>query len=107
MSFLSRMFGGDADPKADHLADVPSFTVDGVTFRCWVTEQGQRYEWRSTDGRCFAGRNVGSATCWASVDRRMIGESYVTTRDLMTRREISSLRHAIIAAVGAAKRRAA
>lgn len=79
----------------DHLATSPPFTVAGVTFRCWVTDGGHRYEWRSTDGRCRVGRNVGNAMCWAIADGRVLGTHF------------ASLKLAMIAAVRAADRRAA
>jgi len=40
----------------DRLSDVPSFSIGNVTWRCWVTDNGQRYEWRSTCGRYRVGR---------------------------------------------------
>jgi hypothetical protein len=79
-----------AKPLPDRLSGIPTFEIDGTTFRCWVTDSGHRYEWRSTDGRSFAGRNEGSATAWASFDRKVVGRAYPT------------LKFAMAAAVGAA-----
>ena len=67
---------------------VPAFEFDGVTFRCWITDDGvnelgipaKRHEWRSVDGRCRAGRNSGNAMSWSSVDGRMFGIHFQSTR---------------------------
>jgi len=40
----------------DRLSDVPAFTLGRTEWRCWVTDSGQRYEWRSTCGRYRVGR---------------------------------------------------
>lgn len=58
-----------------------SFTIANVTFRCWIVEDGQRYEWRSLDGRLTAGRNVGLSTCWARAQGRHLGSHF---KDLKT-----------------------
>lgn len=65
----------------DSRSTVPCFSVAGVTFECWVTDAGHRYEWRSTCKRAAAGRQV--ALCWAVVDGRRIGDQYETLRRAM------------------------
>lgn len=66
---------------ADHLSSAPTFSLGSVTFRCWVTDNGQRYEWRSTCGRYFAGRN--GAHHWSSTDRNLVGSEFPTLKAAM------------------------
>jgi len=79
---------------SDRMADVPPFTLGAVTWRCWVIDE-DRYEWRSEGGRGAAGRNEGSATCWASLD------------GIVVEAAASTLREAMHAASAAARRRTA
>lgn len=65
----------------DHLSTVPVFSINGVTFRCWVTDAGQRYEWRSTCGRYSAGRS--GKHHWASINRRVIGDQFASLKSAM------------------------
>lgn len=58
---------------SDRLLDVPVFTIEGVTFRCWETGdgpneigiEGRVCEWRSTCGRYRVGRSDGMVLCYA------------------------------------------
>lgn len=72
----------------DIRSSAPDFTCNGITFRCWITDAGGRYEWRSLDGRLFVGRNVGSGTCWARAGRQRVGTAY---RDLKTAMQAATL----------------
>jgi len=67
--------------SADHLSSVPAFTTGAVTWRCWITDGGQRYEWRSTCGKFRAGRAL--AFCWARSGDRIVGKAYKTLSDAM------------------------
>lgn len=78
---------------ADRLSSAPPFTLAGITWRCWVTDRGQRYEWRSEDGWLAAGRS--GPVFWARADGRWAGDRHPT------------LRAAMAAAIGAARRAAA
>lgn len=77
----------------DYLSSAPVFTLVDVTWRCWVTDNGHRYEWRSECGRLTAGRS--GAEYWARADGRKCGESH------------HNLRAAMAAAMQAARRAAA
>lgn len=75
-----------------------TFIIGDIFFRCFVVSDGEasvRYEWRTDDGRCRIGRNLGNAMCWAEVDGRKLGSHYV------------GLKPAMLAASHFAKRRAA
>lgn len=77
----------------DCLSTVPTFALGDSVWRCWVTDNGQRYEWRSTCGRMRAGRRDG---LWrAVVDGREVYGSH------------ESLKAAMQAAHRASERRAA
>lgn len=65
---------------SDRPSSSPKFTVDGVTFQCWIVDGGHRYEWRSTCGRCRVGRNAGNAMAWSSADGAMLGAHFVGLR---------------------------
>ena len=69
--------------STDHPSTVDIFSIGDVTFRCWVTDDGSRYEWRSTCGRYRAGRNVGMASCWSMRDDRPVGHQYETLKRAM------------------------
>ena len=77
----------------DRRSTVPTFTVAGVTFVCWIVDDGNRYVWRSECGRYAAGR-IGRL-CWARRDGQVVGA------------EFPSLKFAMSVAVGAAQRRSA
>jgi hypothetical protein len=77
----------------DHSSAVPHFTIAGVTFACWVVDDGQRYVWRSTCGRYAAGRMV--RAYWSRRDGRVVGAEFL------------SLKLAMVTAVGAAQWRVA
>lgn len=85
-------FAGTGKMVPDHLSAVPPFTLTGVVWRCWVTDGGQRFEWRSDDGRLTAGRD--GAEYWARADGRLAGGRH------------TSLRAAMAAAIGAVRRAA-
>jgi hypothetical protein len=59
------------------------FAIGNVTFRCHQVDGGQRYEWRSTDGRCTAGRNPGKGSHWAKTEGASVGQSFPTLRAAM------------------------
>jgi len=72
------------------MKEVPSaaapFLIEGITFTCFaVTEPdgAQRYEWRTSDGGCIAGRNVGNGMHWARYGAKHLGEYYSTLRAAM------------------------
>lgn len=89
----------------DHRSTVPPFTVAGVTFVCWVVDDGvndlglpaTRYVWRSTCGRFAAGHRYvnGRRLFWARGDGEVVGAEFPTRKFAMG------------AAVGAAHRSAA
>lgn len=56
---------------------VPEFSIAGVTFTCWITEEND-YVWRSACGRTAVGR--GGRTFWARADGQGLGTGYVTLR---------------------------
>lgn len=66
---------------ADHLSSAPPFSLGAITFRCWVTDGGQRYEWRSECGRFVAGRS--GAEFWARADGRGAGDRHLSLRAAM------------------------
>ena len=93
--------------NTDRLSTSPNFTMHGVTWRCWITDEGGRYEWRSTCGRFRAGRSLAAAdpsafppgkaptfvaVHWARAGDRIVGKKYRTLREAMA---------AAIAALGA------
>ena len=55
-----------------------TFKIDGVKFDCWIVDDGHRYEWRSTCGQAFAGRDV--QTFWARANGRDLGKGFGTLR---------------------------
>jgi hypothetical protein len=71
------------------------FIVAGVIFHCWVTDDGQRYEWRSVCGRFRVGRRGYSKIerddgttelhthHFAVVDGREIGARFASLRQAM------------------------
>lgn len=71
----------------------PDFKIEGVTFACFVTDDGHNFEWRSGCGRALAGRKV--RTFWARANDQDLGDGFV------------SLRHAMEAAARALKRKEA
>lgn len=64
--------------STDRLSEAPNFELLGVTFRCWITDDGQRFEWRSTCGRFRAGRVL--AVCWSRAGDRIVGKGFKTLR---------------------------
>lgn len=67
--------------SGDYLSSAPPFTIGDVTWRCWVTDGGQRYEWRSECGRFIAGRS--GAEYWSRADGRPCGNQHHTLRAAM------------------------
>ncbi len=67
--------------KTDYLAGLPHFSIGAIKFRAWVTDNGHRYEWRSTCGRYRAGNRRGRAWAWAC--GRLVGEGFETLRSAM------------------------
>ena len=81
--------------STDRLSTTPSFALLGVTWRCWITDGGHRYEWRSTCGRFRAGRTLAKAdpshfpkghvpsfvsVYWARSGDHVVGKGYTTLR---------------------------
>lgn len=62
-------------------SSAPEFTIDGVRFACWVTDAGQRYEWRSACGRAAVWR--AGRTILARADGSGIGSQFVSLRHAM------------------------
>jgi hypothetical protein len=60
-----------------------TFAIGTTVFRCEVTADGQRFEWRSDDGQLVAGRNVGKGTHWARARGTVIGRNFATLRAAM------------------------
>lgn len=58
----------------DTRSSVDPFTIAGITFHCWATDNGHRYEWRSDHLK--SGRVSGSPLCWASISNRSLGKSF-------------------------------
>ena len=56
--------------------------IDGVTFRCYHTGI-QRYQWRSDDGRCSAGRNPCSNTYYGKADGTTIKKRFRSLTNAM------------------------
>lgn len=70
-----------AAPSAERRSAAPPFTIDGVRFDCWVTESGQRYEWRSACGLAAvwrAGRAISARANGAG-----LGSHFVSLRQAM------------------------
>lgn len=67
----------------DKLSSAPPFSLGNVTFRLWITENGQQYEWRSNRGELSVGRNVGSSTCWAKAGPRVVGRNFRNLKEAM------------------------
>lgn len=68
---------------ADRKSTAPPFTIGGTTFQCWITDDGQRYEWRSADGRLTVGRNTGRSSCWGRRGGNLVGSSYPSLKAAM------------------------
>lgn len=56
---------------------VPDFSINGVTFGCWISE-ANTYVWRSVCHRAEAGR--GCSKFWARADGRDLGTGFLTLR---------------------------
>lgn len=67
----------------DCLADIKPFRLKGVLWRCWLVENGQRYEWRAEGLPLFVSRNVGASTYGARYRDRKIGNWYANAREAM------------------------
>lgn len=65
----------------DRLSSAPPFTIGDVTFRCWITDDGQRFEWRSECGHYVAGRS--GALYWARGNGRDAGHQHKSLRSAM------------------------
>jgi hypothetical protein len=93
--------------SSERLGGGPAFVLNGVTWRCWVTDSGQRYEWRSTCGRYRAGRYLVAADPanypkgkapsfialhWARAGERIVGQAYTTLRLAMEAATSAALR---------------
>ncbi len=46
-----------AGQSDERRSTVPDFMCEGVTWQCWIVDDGQRYAWRSTCGRCEVTRS--------------------------------------------------
>lgn len=68
----------------DTRSAVPSFTINNVTFTCWITDKGQVYEWPDETGRAKLRRNIGSSRCSAMVDGKIISKDLASGRDAMS-----------------------
>ena len=66
----------------DRLSSAPPFRIGNTTFRCWVTDNGQRYEWRSEGDRIVAGRGDG-ALYWARIDGELAGADFPSPSSAM------------------------
>lgn len=81
--------------SADRLSDTtPPFEIAGITWRGWIVDSGQQYEWRSDCGRYRAGRNIGAGTHWASCGGPLVGHEYPTLRFAMLSAQITRRRDA-------------
>ena len=65
----------------DHPSDVPPFAIGGVIFHCRIA--GGCYEWRSDDGICSAGKNIGNAMHWGRYGHRLVGQHFVSLKGAM------------------------
>lgn len=84
--------------SADRLSTAAEFATGQVTWRCWITDDGQRLEWRSTCGRYRAGRDLKKAdpaafppgkcptyvaVYWCRAGDRVVGSNFTTLRKSM------------------------
>lgn len=71
------------DVVPDQLADIKPFRLKGVLWRCWLIENGQRYEWRAEGRPLFVSRNVGASTYGARIGDRRVGNWFANAREAM------------------------
>lgn len=71
---------------------LPIFDIHGVCFRCFVSDAGMRYVWRSIPNADSDIPEAGStalavgrigATTWARSGGKIVGRDYATIRDAM------------------------
>lgn len=67
--------------SADHKSSAPRFTLANVIWQCWVVDDGQAYEWRSSCGRFTVRRNVRLFA--AREGERILGKQFQTIRAAM------------------------
>ena len=67
----------------DRLADIADFRLKGVLWRCWLIENGQRYEWRAEGKPLAVFRNVGASTYSARHNGKKVGNWYANAREAM------------------------
>lgn len=93
--------------STDTLATAPPFTIAGATFRCWITDAGQRFEWRSTCGRYRVGRRGYTRIDHPDGRSELITHHFAIAdgRDVGTRHR--SLREAMLLAIQSSSGRAA
>lgn len=60
---------------------VPAFKNFAVTWQCWIVDEGQAYEWRSTCNQYRVRRN--ERVFVAMREARIIGKHYPTIRAAM------------------------
>lgn len=63
------------------------FAFAGRTWRCWIVtgQHGQRYEWRTEDGRLQAGRHPEDMRrFWAAARGRPCGSHYISLVSAMS-----------------------
>ena len=65
----------------DRPSAAPDFTLRGIRFQCWITDAGQRFEWRSICGRFVVGRL--GPRWWARAEGRDKGSHHATPRAAM------------------------
>lgn len=68
--------------NAESASSAPPFTLIGVKWKCWVIEDGQAYEWRSSCGKFSVTRNA--RTFVGKREGRIIGKGYSTIREAMS-----------------------
>lgn len=71
---------------------LPIFDIDSVCFRCFISDGGMRYVWRSipdadsetpeTGSTALAVGRIG-ATTWARSGGKIVGRDFATIRDAM------------------------
>ena len=97
--------------STDTLAGAPPFKIAGVTFRCWITDEGQRFEWRSNCNRYRVGRRgytkVETPDGMGGIDVELITHHFAVAdgREVGTRHR--TLRDAMLMAIQSVGRAAA
>lgn len=67
-------------------SEAPPFLLAGTLWRCWIVsgQAGERYEWRSEDGRLQAGRNPQNIRVfWAAADGKQAGMHHGSLKQAM------------------------